>query len=110
MRGLFGILAVIFLFGSIPKFKPDTPGYDITTFFRKNKKEYNNFANKFRGTFSLVSGILFLILFLSSFIFEYPNNETVVTRTFFFVLFVVIFLSVIVEIKWYKIQKKKHKE
>ncbi|MGY3765473.1 hypothetical protein ACWOAH_02835 [Vagococcus vulneris] len=106
MRGLFGILAVIFLLGSIPKFKPDTPGYDITIFFRKNKKEYNNFANKLRGTFSLISGILFLILFLSSFIFKYSNNETVVTRTFFFVLFVVIFLNVIVEIEWYKKHKK----
>lgn len=110
MRVLFGSLAVVFLFGSIPKFKPDTPGYDITTFFRENKKEYNNFTNKLWGTFSLVLGILFLLLFLSSFIFEYPNNETVVTRTFFFVLFVAIIFNIIVEIQWYKTQKNNHKK
>lgn len=106
MRFLFGGFTLVFLFGSLSRFTPNTPWNDVSILFRKNKKEYINFSNKIRGTYCLVLGILCLLMFLSSFIFDYPNNESAVFIGFCSVFFLTIILEIIVEIRWRRTQKE----
>lgn len=106
MRFLFGGFTLLFFFGSLSRFTPNIPWNDASILFRKNKTDYINFSNKIRGIYCLVLGILCLLIFLSSFIFDYPNNESTVFIGFCSVVFLTIILEILVEIKWRHKQKK----
>lgn len=95
-------LAIFGFFGSLQYVFPNVLWNDISVFFRKNKTDYLNFSNRFRGKYCFFLGCVSLILFLVSFLFKLPNDGNV-EKTLFVILILYFGINEFrLEIKWNK--------
>ena len=105
MTGFFIATTIIGLFGSLSRFAPYLLWRDFSYFFRKNKKDYLVFSNKFRGNYYLILGVVSLVLSLASLLSPFKIKGPLLIIPF--VVYLLIAESVL-QIKWYNVQKDKN--
>ena len=104
MSGLFVAIAFLGFFGSLSRFTPNTPWADVSYFFRKNKKDYLAFSNKFRGNYYLILGLFSLVFFILSLFISFKMDGSF---SFIVLVVYVCIAESILQIKWYNLQKDK---
>lgn len=96
-------LTILGFFGSLQYLFPNTLWNDTSVFFRKNKTDYLNFSNRFRGKYCFFLGCTSLAFFFVSFFIKVgPNQDNIEL-----ILFIILTLYIVVnefrlEMKWNK--------
>jgi uncharacterized membrane protein YesL len=98
---LLGLIVVGFV-GSLATFTPNTSWNDVTVFFRKDKKEYLAYSNKFHGKVWLFVGISALLLLGLSFVSKIKIPFLFILS--FYILFLLV-MEVVCQVIW---RKKKY--
>ena len=99
---LIGFCTVGF-FGSLSLFTPNTLWNDLTYFFRKDKRAYLKYSNRFHGKVYLAIGVSSLVFLLVSVVVKL--NLSLYFVCFSYVAFFIA-MEILLQVGW---NRKKHK-
>jgi cobalamin biosynthesis protein CobD/CbiB len=100
---LFLGFCVLGLFGSLSLVTPHVLWNDLTYFFRKDRKEYLRFSNRYHGKMYLVIGLISFVLFLVSW---FVRIVVSLYAVFFVYIAFWMLAEVLIQIHWLRKSKK----
>ena len=104
---LFLGFCVLGLFGSLSLVTPHVLWNDLTYFFRKDRKEYLTFSNRYHGKMYLVIGLISFVLFLVSW---FVRIVVSLYAVFFVYIAFWMLAEVLIQIHWLRKSKKDQKK
>ncbi|EOL43197.1 hypothetical protein UC3_02174 [Enterococcus phoeniculicola ATCC BAA-412] len=100
LQFIFLGFTVVGFFGSLSLITPNIQWKDFTVFFRKERRQkYLQYSNKYLGKVWLTVGIISLVLFATSLIFEFKIN---LYFTIFLYVSYLLVTRILLEISWRK--------